>query len=192
MKANVVQKVLFLADRTSLVNQATNAFKANLPDAAPVNLVDSKNQNGRVYLSTYHTMMGLIDEMNADGTRKYGTGMFDLIIVDEAHRSVYQKFGEIFNYFDSLLVGLTATPRDEVDRDTYALFGLESGVPTDYYDLDQAIADGYLVPPKAYSVPLKFMREGVKYDELSEEEKQHWIELDWEGRCTGRSFCIQT
>ncbi|HFD2141350.1 DEAD/DEAH box helicase family protein [Acinetobacter baumannii] len=181
MKANVVQKVLFLADRTSLVNQATNAFKANLPDAAPVNLVDSKNQNGRVYLSTYHTMMGLIDEMNADGTRKYGTGMFDLIIVDEAHRSVYQKFGEIFNYFDSLLVGLTATPRDEVDRDTYALFGLESGVPTDYYDLDQAIADGYLVPPKAYSVPLKFMREGVKYDELSEEEKQHWIELDWEG-----------
>lgn len=105
--------------------------------------------------------------------------MFDLIIIDEAHRSVYQKFGEIFKYFDSLLVGLTATPRDEVDRDTYALFGLESGVPTDYYDLDQAIADGYLVPPKAYSVPLKFMREGVKYDELSEEEKQHWDSLNW-------------
>lgn len=181
MKANVVQKVLFLADRTSLVVQATNAFKANLPDSAPVNLVESKTQNGRVYLSTYHTMMGLIDEMNADGTRKYGTGMFDLIIVDEAHRSVYQKFGEIFKYFDSLLVGLTATPRDEVDRDTYALFGLESGVPTDYYDLNQAIADGYLVPPKAYSVPLKFMREGVKYDELSEEEKLHWDELDWDG-----------
>lgn len=181
MKANVVQKVLFLADRTSLVNQATNAFKANLPNTAPVNLVETKNQNGRVYLSTYQTMMGLIDEKNADGTRKYGTGMFDLIIVDEAHRSVYQKFGEIFKYFDSLLVGLTATPRDEVDRDTYALFGLESGVPTDYYDLDQAIADGFLVPPKAYSVPLKFMREGVKYGELSEQEKQHWNELDWDG-----------
>lgn len=181
MKANVVQKVLFLADRTSLVIQATNAFKANLPDSAPVNLVESKTQNGRVYLSTYQTMMGLIDEMNADGTRKYGTGMFDLIIVDEAHRSVYQKFGEIFKYFDSLLVGLTATPRDEVDRDTYALFGLESGVPTDYYDLNQAIADGYLVPPKAYSVPLKFMREGLKYEELSEEEKLHWDELDWDG-----------
>ncbi|EXF58014.1 DEAD/DEAH box helicase family protein [Acinetobacter sp. 1294596] len=181
MKANVVQKVLFLADRTSLVVQATNAFKANLPDSAPVNLVESKTQNGRVYLSTYQTMMGLIDEVNADGTRKYGTGMFDLIIVDEAHRSVYQKFGEIFKYFDSLLVGLTATPRDEVDRDTYTLFGLESGVPTDYYDLDQAIVDGYLVPPKAYSVPLKFMREGVKYSELSEEEKLHWDELDWDG-----------
>lgn len=181
MKANAVQKVLFLADRTSLVVQATNAFKANLPDSAPVNLVDSKNQNGRVYLSTYQTMMGLIDEVNADGTRKYGTGMFDMIIVDEAHRSVYQKFGEIFKYFDSLLVGLTATPRDEVDRDTYALFGLESGVPTDYYDLDQAIADGYLVPPKAFSVPLKFMREGVKFNELSEQEKEHWNELDWGG-----------
>ena len=86
---------------------------------------------------------------------------------------------KFFKYFDSLLVGLTATPRDEVDRDTYALFGLESGVPTDYYDLDQAIADGYLMPPKAYSVPLKFMREGVKYDELSEEEKQHWDSLNW-------------
>ncbi|WP_168384036.1 DEAD/DEAH box helicase family protein [Acinetobacter indicus] len=181
MKANVVQKALFLADRTSLVNQAHNAFKANLKDASFVNLLEDKNQVGRVYFSTYQTMMGLIDEMNADGTRKFGTGMFDLIIVDEAHRSVYQKFGEIFKYFDSLLVGLTATPRDEVDRDTYALFGLESGVPTDYYDLDQAIADGYLVPPKAYSVPLKFMREGVKFNELSEEEKEHWNELDWGG-----------
>ena len=179
MKANVVQKTLFLADRTSLVNQAHNAFKANLKDASFVNLLEDKNQVGRVYFSTYQTMMGLIDERNVDGTRKFGTGMFDLIIVDEAHRSVYQKFGEIFNYFDSLLVGLTATPRDEVDRDTYQLFGLEKGVPTDYYDLDQAIADGYLVPPKAYSVPLKFMREGVKYNELSEDEKLHWESLNW-------------
>ena len=179
MKANVVQKVLFLADRTSLVKQANDKFKEHLKDASFVNLLEDKNQVGRVYFSTYQTMIGLIDEKNTDGTRQFGTGMFDLIIVDEAHRSVYQKFGEIFKYFDSLLVGLTATPRDEVDRDTYALFGLESGVPTDYYDLDQAIADGYLVPPKAYSVPLKFMREGVKYDELSEEEKQHWDSLNW-------------
>ena len=179
MKANVVQKVLFLADRTSLVKQAANAFKAHLPNAATVNLVEEKEQNGRLYFSTYQTMIGLIDTMNDDGTRKYGTGMFDLIIIDEAHRSVYQKYGEIFKYFDSLLLGLTATPRDEVDRDTYKLFGLESGVPTDYYDLDRAIADGFLVPPKAFSVPLKFMREGIKYDELSEEEKAHWDSLNW-------------
>lgn len=103
MKANMVQKVLFLADRTSLVNQATNAFKANLPDTATVNLVNAKDQNGRVYLSTYQTMMGLIDQTHPDGTRKYGSGMFDLIIVDEAHRSVYQKFGEIFKYFNGLV-----------------------------------------------------------------------------------------
>lgn len=179
MRANVVQKVLFLADRTPLVKQATNAFKANLPDCAPVNLIEEKNKNGRVYLSTYHTMMGLIDEMNEDGTRKYGQGMFDLIIIDEAHRSIYQKFGEIFNYFDALLVGLTATPRNEVDRDTYQKFDLETGVPTDYYDLENAISDGFLVPPKAYSVPLKFVREGIKYNELSDAEKAHWDSLDW-------------
>lgn len=180
MRANFVQKVLFLADRTSLVKQATNAFKAHLPDSSPVNLVESREQNGRVYLSTYQTMIGLIDEMNSDGTRKYGVGMFDLIIIDEAHRSVYQKFGEIFKYFDANLIGLTATPRDEVDRDTYGLFGLEIGVPTDYYPLDAAIADGYLVPAKAFDVPVKFIREGVKYHELSNEEKIHWESLDWD------------
>lgn len=98
--------------------------------------LEDREQNGRVYFSTYQTMMGLINEKNADGTRKFGIGMFDLVIIDEAHRSVYQKFGEIFRYFDSLLVGLTATPRDEVDRDTYHLFGLTPGMPTDYYNLD--------------------------------------------------------
>ena len=180
MKANLVQKVLFLADRTSLVKQATNqGFKAHLPQVAAVNLVTSKNQNGRVYLSTYQTMMNLIDQRNEDGTLKFGVGMFDLIIVDEAHRSVYQKYGEIFKYFDAMLVGLTATPRDEVDFNTYQLFGLEDGVPTDYYPMDQAIAEGFLIPPKAYSVPLKFMREGVKYKELSEQEKEQWESLDW-------------
>ena len=179
MRANRVQRVLFLADRTSLVRQAANNFKTHLPNTAVVNLVESREQTGRVYLSTYQTMMGLIDEKNEDGTRKFGTGFFDLVIIDEAHRSVYQKFGEIFRYFDSLLVGLTATPRDEVDRDTYHLFGLAQGMPTDYYSLEDAIKDGYLVPPKAFSVPLKFVRQGIKYDELSEEEKAHWDSLDW-------------
>ena len=179
MRANRVQKVLFLADRTSLVRQAFNNFKALLPNTACVNLIEDREQNGRVYFSTYQTMMGLINEKNADGTRKFGIGMFDLVIIDEAHRSVYQKFGEIFRYFDSLLVGLTATPRDEVDRDTYHLFGLTPGMPTDYYSLDEAIDEGYLVPPKAFNVPLKFMREGIKYDELSDEEKAHWESLDW-------------
>src|SRR5699024_6328199 len=168
MRANHVKRVLFLADRIALVRQAVNAFKAHLPDATTVNLVTEKATDGRVYVSTYPTMMGLIDkEQDGDGgaLRRFGVGHFDLVIIDEAHRSVYQKYGAIFDYFDSLLVGLTATPRDEVHRDTYHLFGLESGVPTDAYGLDDAVADGYLVPPKAHSVPLKFVREGIRYNE---------------------------
>ena len=92
-------------------------------------------------------------------------------MIDEAHRSVFQKYRAIFDYFDSLLVGLTATPKDEVDRNTYGLFDLEPGVPTDAYGLDEAVADGFLVPPRAVSVPLKFPREGIRYDDLSDEEK---------------------
>jgi type I restriction enzyme R subunit len=124
-------------------------------------------------------MMGLIDEA-ADGQRRFGVGHFDLVIIDEAHRSVFQKYRAIFDYFDSLLVGLTATPKDEVDRNTYSLFDLENGVPTDAYGLEEAVRDGFLVPPQAVSVPLKFQREGIKYDELSEEDKDQWDALEWD------------
>jgi len=179
MRANWAKRVLFLADRVALVNQAINAFKAHLPDAAPVNLVTDKHGEGRVYVSTYPTMMGLINETN-DQQRRFGIGHFDLIVVDEAHRSIYQKYRAIFSYFDSFLVGLTATPKDEIDRNTYSLFDLESGVPTDAYGLDDAIAEGYLVPPRAVSVPLKFQREGIKYADLSEEDREQWESLDWD------------
>jgi len=178
MRCNWAKRVLFLADRVALVNQAVNAFKAHLPDAAPVNLVTDKATEGRVYVSTYPTMMGLIDDA-FDGQRRFGVGHFDLIIIDEAHRSVYQKYRAIFDYFDSLLVGLTATPKDEIDHNTYGLFDLETGVPTDAYGLDEAVADKHLVPPVAISVPLKFLREGIKYDDLSEEEKEEWDALEW-------------
>ena len=178
MRCNWAKRVLFLADRVALVNQAVNAFKRHLPDASPVNLITENNAEGRVYVSTYPTMMGLIDEAS-DGQRRFGVGHFDLVIIDEAHRSVFQKYRAIFNYFDSLLVGLTATPKDEVDRNTYGLFDLEDGVPTDAYSLEEAVRDGFLVPPKAVSVPLKFQREGIKYDELSEEEKDQWDTLEW-------------
>ena len=184
MRANWVKRVLFLADRVALVKQASNAFKAHLPDSSPVNLVLDRHGKGRVFLSTYPTMMGLIEEMEG-ARRKYGVGHFDLIVIDEAHRSVYQKYGAIFRYFDSYLVGLTATPRDEVDRDTYHLFGLETGVPTDAYGLEEAVADGFLVPPKAHSVPIKFVREGIKYDDLPPEEQEHWESLDWGDRDDG-------
>jgi type I restriction enzyme R subunit len=179
MRCNWVKRVLFLADRVALVIQAVNAFKRHLPDSSPVNLVTEKDAEGRVFVSTYPTMMGLIDE-TSEGQRRFGVGHFDLIVIDEAHRSVFQKYRAIFDYFDSLLVGLTATPKDEVDRNTYGLFDLENGVPTDAYSLEEAVRDGFLVPPKAVSVPLKFHREGIKYDELSEDEKDQWDAVEWD------------
>ena len=179
MRCNWVKRVLFLADRVALVNQAVKAFKQHLPTAPPVNLVTEKETDGRVFASTYPTMMGLIDETKG-GQRRFGVGHFDLIVIDEAHRSVYQKYRAIFEYFDSLLVGLTATPREEIDRDTYGLFDLEKGVPTDSYDLKDAVADKFLVPSRAVSVPLKFQREGITYDHLSDDEKDQWDALEWD------------
>ena len=179
MRCNWAKRILFLADRVALVKQAVGAFKSHLPDSSPVNLVTEKHTDGRVFVSTYPTMMGLIDDA-ADGQRRFGVGHFDLIIIDEAHRSVYQKYRAIFDYFDAMLVGLTATPKDEIDHNTYGLFDLESGVPTDVYGLDEAVAEGYLVPPRAISVPLKYQREGIKYQDLSEEEKERWDALEWD------------
>jgi type I restriction enzyme, R subunit len=177
-RAGWVKRALFLADRVSLVNQAVGAFKTHLPESSPVNLVTEKDKAGRVYVSTYPTMMGLIDETKGNEAR-FSVGHFDLVIIDEAHRSVYQKYGAIFSYFDSLLVGLTATPREQVDRNTYSLFDLEPGVPTDAYELETAVADGFLVPPRVQQVDLKFPREGIDYDSLSDEEKEQWESIDW-------------
>lgn len=179
MRANWVKRVLFLADRKALVRQATNAFKEHLPGAATVNLVEDKTQEGRVYVSTYPTMMRLIDEADAEG-RRFGVGHFDLIVIDEAHRSVYRKYKAIFDYFDSLLVGLTATPKGEVDRDTYRLFDLQTGVPTDAYSLDEAVRDGFLAPPRAVSLTTDFLDRGIRYDQLSEDDQEKWDALEWE------------
>lgn len=177
-RANWAKRVLFLADRISLVNQACNAFKAHLPECSPVNLITEKDKTGRVFVSTYPTMMGMIDETKGNESR-FGIGHFDLVIIDEAHRSVYQKYGAIFRYFDSLLVGLTATPREQIDRNTYELFDLEPGVPTDAYELGTAVVDGFLVPPRVEQVDLRFPREGIDYESLSDEEKEQWESLDW-------------
>lgn len=179
MKANWAKRVLFLADRLELVKQGGNAFKAFLPHETTVNLQNERNANGRVYVATYPTMMGLINEVDENGLRRFGPGYFDLVVIDEAHRSVYAKYGAIFEYFDSMLVGLTATPKDEVDHNTYRLFNLEDGVPTDAYSLDEAVSDGYLVPPRAVAVGTTFLRQGIKYDDLSEEEQDQWDSLEW-------------
>lgn len=174
LRAGWVRKVLFLADRVSLVNQAKRSFNAELPHVSVASLLDDAGADARVVFSTYPTMMNCIDGTRKDQKGLFSVNHFDLIIIDEAHRSVYQKYGAIFDYFDSLLIGLTATPRGEVDRNTYKLFELPDGNPTFAYDLDQAVGDGFLVPPKAISVPLKFQRDGIKYDELSPEEQDEY------------------
>ncbi len=179
MRCNWAKRILFLADRVALVNQAVGAFKKHLPASAPVNLCTEKTAQGRVYIATYPTMMNLIDEAS-NGQRRFGPGHFDVVIIDEAHRSVYQRYGAIFDYFDSFLVGLTATPKDEVDHNTYRLFHLETGVPTDVYGLEEAVKDGFLVPPRSVSVPLRFQREGIRYADLTEEEKDQWDAVEWD------------
>ena len=181
MRCNWVKRVLFLADRVALVKQTTNVFKRFLPSAAAVNVLENPDEmaDARVLVSTYPTMLRLIDETK-EGKKQFGPGHFDLVVIDEAHRSVYQKYKAIFEYFDSFLIGLTATPKDEVDHNTYGLFDLEDGVPTDAYGLEEAVRDRFLVPPKAVSVPLKFQREGMKYDQLSKEEQERWDEIEWD------------
>lgn len=183
MKANWAKRVLFLADRVALVEQAAKAFKAHLPGSAPEILGRDKIADSRIHLATYPTMMNLIDETVGDGKvnrDRYGIGHYDLIVVDEAHRSVYQKYKAIFDYFDSFLIGLTATPTDDVDRNTYALFSIEDNVPTFAYELGRAIDDGWLVPPRVMEVPLKFPYQGIRYEDLSEQEKDEWDSQEWD------------
>jgi len=179
MRQNWAKRILFLADRVALVNQTVNAFKQHLPSATTVNLAKEKDQEGRVYVSTYQSMTNLIDEVK-EGRRRFGVGHFDLVVIDEAHRSVFNKYGAIFDYFDSHLLGLTATPKDEVSRNTYSLFDLEDGVPTDAYALEEAIKDGYLVPPKAVAIHMDIIDRGLRYDERSKEEQEYWEGLDWD------------
>ena len=170
-----IKNVLFLADRNSLVTQAKRSFVNMLPELSATNLVEDKeNYNAHAVFSTYQTMMGCIDTVKEDDKKLFTCGHFDLIICDEAHRSIYNKYKDIFTYFDSPIVGLTATPKDEIDKNTYEMFELENGVPTYGYELSQAVKDGYLVDFLSVETELKFITDGITYDQLSEEEKQEY------------------
>lgn len=167
-----VKNILFLADRNSLVTQAKRSFTNLLPDLSITNLCEDKNNyNAHCVFSTYQTMMNSIDAIKDDQGKLFTCGHFDLVICDEAHRSIYNKYRDIFNYFDAPLVGLTATPKDEIDKNTYDVFELENGVPTYGYELAQAVKDGYLVDFLSVETSLKFIEQGIIYDELSEDEK---------------------
>ncbi len=175
IRANWVKRVLFLADRNILVTQARAAFAQHLPTVTPIDLTESKEvEQANVVISTYPTMLNFLEQLDSQGRRRVGPGHFDLVIVDEAHRSIYQKYSVLFDYFDALLVGLTATPRDEVHRDTYRIFELETGNPTFAYELNDAVQDGYLVPAQGIDVPFKFLRTGLRYADLSPEEQAEY------------------
>lgn len=175
LKHGWVKNILFLADRTSLVTQAKRSFTNLMPDLTLTNLCDGKqNANARCVFSTYQTMMGCIDDIKDNDGKLFTCGHFDLVICDEAHRSIYNKYRDIFNYFDAPLVGLTATPKDDIDKNTYEVFELESGVPTYGYELAEAVKDGYLVDFLSVETELKFIEQGIAYDELSDEEKDEY------------------
>lgn len=200
-----VKRILFLADRTSLVSQAKKNFTKLLPSLSTVSLnerptpgpsprgrgVDASSVKSseavvttplphreglgggsvgaaRMVFSTYHTMINLV---NAE-EKPFSVGHFDLIIIDEAHRSVFGKFGAIFKYFDALLFGLTATPREEIEKDNYALFHLKKGQPTSYYEYQQAVKDGFLVDYEVIQRHSKLLETGAKYAELSASERE--------------------
>ncbi|HDI3302794.1 DEAD/DEAH box helicase family protein [Vibrio cholerae] len=175
VKNNWVKNILFLADRNALLTQAKKNFVKLLPRVS-CSILDSSqskdNIDSRLYFSTYPTMKNLLDR--GANERPFGVGHFDLIVVDEAHRSVYSKYRQIFEYFDGFLLGLTATPKDEVEKDTYGIFDLQKGMPTYAYEDEKAYDQGYLVPPTKISVATKFLREGVKYKDLSPEEQEEW------------------
>ncbi|EQF79525.1 DEAD/DEAH box helicase family protein [Clostridioides difficile 342] len=174
---NWIKNILFLADRKALVKQAKKSFTKLLPTLALCNLLDSKDspEDARMIFSTYPTMMNAIDDTKSkDGKRLFTPGHFDLIIIDESHRSIYKKYKSIFDYFDSYLMGLTATPKDEIDKNTYSVFDMENGVPTYAYEYNKAVEDGYLVDYTSIEFKTKIMEDGIKYDELSDEEKEEY------------------
>jgi type I restriction enzyme R subunit len=176
-KANWAKRILFLADRNALIHQAQTSLNDYLPHLPAIDLTKQKeDESSRIVFSTYQTMINMIDGETDGDNRFYSVGHFDLIIYDEIHRSVYNRYKAIFKYFDGIRIGLTATPKSEADRDTYSLFNMEPNNPTYAYELDQAVNDKFLVPPKAISVPIKFQRSGIKYAELSDQEKLKYEE----------------
>lgn len=190
LECNWAKRILFLADRTSLVDQAKRNFVKFLPEHTSVNLLEEKdNPDARFAFSTYQTMIGLIDRSRDEEARFYGVGHFDLIIIDEAHRSIYKKYQAIFEYFDGLFLGLTATPKNSIDKNTYHMFGLADKSPTDAYTFEEAVANEHLTPYRTLEIPTKFLREGIKYDELSDEEKEEFEEEILDGEeATGNEW----
>ena len=172
---NRVKNVLFLADRTNLVEQAMDSFKKFLPSETVEDISAKSNPelNKAITFSTYQTAINLIDKEE----KKLSIGHFDLIIIDEAHRSIFGKYNSILSYFDALVLGMTATPKEEIDKNTFELMELEE--PTAEYTWDEAVREVNIVDGKGFDYTTSFMKEGIKYDKLSKKEKQQ-LESVWD------------
>ena len=178
-RGRYVTNILFLADRTALVKQAKDDFHNYLPEMSLCNLCSNKDErNARIVFSTYPTMLNAIDSVKTEnGLPLFTPAHFDLIIIDEAHRSIFKKYRAIFDYFDALLVGLTATPKTDVDRNTYDFFEMQHNVPTYAYDYETAVEqDHVLVPYYNIETPSLFLNEGITYDKLSDADKERYEE----------------
>ena len=182
LRARQAQNVLFLADRDALVDQAlTDGFKAHLPNEPRDRIYTYQiDKTKRLFVATEQTL--------ALCYAKFSPGFFDVIIFDEAHRSLFKRFTEVIEYFDARMIGLTATPANFIDRDTFRLFGCDANVPTFLYDYPQAVKDGFLVDFTLYQAHTGFQRKGIKGVDLSEEDRNALAEqgidpdnLDYEG-----------
>lgn len=155
-ETNRRKALLVMATGSGKTRTVIELCRILLPDLSCSNMCDNnRDENARCIFSTYQTMMNLIDDTRDEAGKIFSCGHFDLVICDEAHRSIYQKYRDIFTYFDALLIGLTATPKDDIDKNTYSVFELESGVPTYGYELAQAVKDGYLVEFQSIETTLK-------------------------------------
>ena len=177
LKNNWVKNILFLADRKELVRQAKKAFNDFLPNLTTCNLLENKNeaQTARMVFSTYPTILNQIDKAQTEeGHKLFTPGHFDLIILDETHRSLYNKYRQILEYFDAIRLGLTATPKEDIGKNTYDIYHLEKGNPTFAYEMQDGVKEGYLVPYRVREIKTEISQRGIRYDQLSDEEKEEY------------------
>ena len=188
MRAGWVERVLFLVDRIALRNQALDAFKEFLPDEPRWPKLGEKviAKDRRIYVSTYPTMLNII----RDEDYRLSPHFFDLVIVDESHRSIYNTYQEILDYFNTLTIGLTATPKDVIDHNTFKLFDTEDGIPTFAYSYEEAVNNipPYLCSFQVMKIKTKFQDEGISKRTISLEEQKALIlegrdieEINYEG-----------
>lgn len=176
-RSQIMGRVLFLADRKELVKQAKNAFSSYIPNTTMCNLLVNKDErNANIVFSTYPTILNAIDTMkNSDGSRFFSPGHFSLIVIDEAHRSIFNKYRAIFEYFDACLLGLTATPKKTVHHSTYEFFDMKKDMPTDVYEYDEAVnKDHVLVPFYLIETATKIPDDGITYKDLEDEEREEY------------------